>query len=129
MNCRTIIMATFLASTILAGCKKDVSSNNCPELRGGIIANNKEDVGAIIISYIASLSSTIYSQQNLETLAATISANCTINATVACFDCIKTLPSQTEIMLTFVSSGIQVKKTLDISYTPDNKMIFFNMHD
>ena len=62
-------------------------------------------------------------------LADYLSGQCTMNAIIDCFNCIKTLPSQTEIEVYFISSGAQVQRTIDISYTSTNEMRFSNIHE
>ena len=54
---------------------------------------------------------------------------CTMNASALCFDCIQTLPSQSEIRISFDNGASTVEKTIDISYNSNNKMIFYNLHD
>ena len=46
-----------------------------------------------------------------------------------CFDCIKTLPSQSEIRVSYFGINGPVEKTIDIVYTTNNKMVFHNMHE
>jgi hypothetical protein len=70
-----------------------------------------------------------YSLQNIQILSASVSSQCSFTANMLCFSCIKTLPPQTEISISFMDGGSQVRKVFDISYSPDNKMKFVNMHD
>jgi hypothetical protein len=110
---------------LFAGCKKDRLSNlNCNKLKAGLFANDK----AIVSSSLTSLLG-VYSKENLETLVVGISNDCDISAKSLCFDCIYTLPSQSEIQLTFNQSGNSISKVLDISYTQDNKMKIVGIHN
>jgi hypothetical protein len=120
-------VVSFVAT--LSGCKKDISTQECQKLKDGMVLNNTEEVKTVITQFINHLPSKTHTQQNVENLAASISANCAISAQVLCFGCIKTLPEQSEIRLSFMSSGTSIQKTIDISYTPDNEIRFVHMHD
>jgi hypothetical protein len=92
------------------------------------MANKVNEVGTIIGTYISTLHSKTYNQQNIQSLTEKI-AKCDIGSSILCFDCIKTLPSQTEISLNFTNNGVQYQKVIDLSYSPDNRIVFMNMHD
>ena len=92
------------------------------------MANQVDKVGTIIRTSISALPSKTYNQQNIQSLTERIS-KCDIGSSILCFDCIKTLPSQTEISLLFSYNGMQYQKVIDLSYTPDNRIVFRNMHD
>ncbi|MEQ1800097.1 MAG: hypothetical protein ABL872_19230 [Lacibacter sp.] len=99
------------------------------QLSAAITANDVEQTKKGISNFINNLPSAAYTSQNIDKLTSTISGQCIITATVLCFDCIKTLPSQSEIRLSVVSGSTTVIKIIDITYTPDNRMKFRNMHD
>ena len=82
----------------------------------------------IVISYISSLPSPKYTQPNLDQLAQVIS-QCDIKASVSCFDCVKTLPSQTEMGLIFSYNGTQTQKIIDFSYSDNNEIVVLRVHD
>lgn len=126
---RRLSLVVIFISFLAVGCKKHSSESLCNKLQAGMITNSKEEVKSIISLFINNLPSNIYTESNLNLLAGSLSGQCNISANVLCFDCIKTLPSQTEIRLSFTSSGSTVVKTIDISYSPDNKMRVVNMHD
>ena len=121
-----IYFVTVLLIVLVSGCKKQ-SSPACEKLKESIATNNTEEVKSRITQFIYSLPSTDYTAQNLNHLAASLS-QCNISADVLCFDCIQTLPSESEIRISFNSSGTMVTKTIDISYSPGNKMKVVNMH-
>jgi hypothetical protein len=126
MPYRRFAFVMLLFTILPTGCKKQ-SSPVCEKLKESIATNNTEDAKSLITQFINRLPSADYAAQNLDNLAASLS-QCSISATVLCFDCIQTLPSQSEIRLSFNSSGAAIAKTFDISYTPDNKMKVVNMH-
>ncbi|MEI9910965.1 MAG: hypothetical protein WDO71_15605 [Bacteroidota bacterium] len=115
---------------ILAACKKEkIDQADCQRLQNGITTANKEEVKSVITKFISSLPSQTYSEQNLNKLVSIIRQQCGTGATVLCFDCIKTLPSQSEIRISYFGTAGPVEMTVDISYTISNKMVFLNMHD
>lgn len=124
-----IALYSALLMMTLAGCKKNSGSQSCEKLQEAMITNNTTDVKILLTQMINQLPSDIYTQQNLDVLSSSIASQCTISSQVVCFDCIKTLPSQSEIRLSFISAGVAIAKTIDISYSPDNKMQVINMHD
>lgn len=120
---------TFILTLLLgfASCKKD-NQQQCEELKNAAYSNDVAKVGSIITTYITSLASQNYNEQNIEMLSERI-RKCDISASVFCFDCIQTLPSQTEIGLNFLYNGSMVQKVVDLSYSGENKIVFRNLHD
>jgi hypothetical protein len=116
-------------SLIAFGCKKDDATNDCEGLKNALVIDAKEDVKAIINSFINKLPSQAYTEQNINVLASSILNQCSISTQVFCFDCVATLPSITEIQLTVTSSQPNISKIIDISYTPENKMKCVFVHD
>ena len=120
-----------LAAVIVgvSGCKKEALSSDCEQLKVGIASNNVEGVKLIINRFIDRLPSKQYTEQNMQALTNQLKNECSLSADIFCFDCIKTLPSQTEIQISFSRQGNTVRKILDITYTSNNRMIFGNMHE
>ncbi len=114
-------------SAVFIACSKN-AEENCNQLKEAALANNVEEINSIITEYILALPSANYNQPNIRLLAKRIS-NCNISTAVPCYDCIKTLPSQTEISLDFVYNGTPVHKMIDLSYSPDKRIVFRNIHD
>src|SRR4029078_3648850 len=106
MKTCSIILILFSLFNIVA-CKKDKGS--CEDLKQAIMSNKVNEVGTFIESYISALPSKTYNEQNIQSLKEKIS-RCDIASSMPCFDCIKTLPSQTEISLLFTYNGIQYQK-------------------
>jgi hypothetical protein len=122
------ILILFFALFITSGCKKDLD-NSCRELREAIQTNDISKAGSAITRFIKRLPSDVNSSENLQHLATTISDNCSLTAQVLCFGCIQTLPEQSEIRITLNSGSTSLSKTIDISYTSNNRMKFVYMHD
>ena len=85
-------------------------------------------VKTAINNYIDNLPSNLHTMEDLTKLTEYISANCT-NATVFCYGCIYTYPGQSEITITVNSSGTSIKKIIDITGHPYEKMRFANFHN
>lgn len=115
---------------LLVSCQKQATSNDCGNLKDGITNNDIDKVRSTINSLILELPSQDYNTQNLSTLAQRISSQCGVFSEVVCFDCIYTLPSQSEINVQLNSSGsTTIERTIDITYATANTMTFRNMHD
>jgi len=123
-------LTVFLVLLVLfsfTSCKKEHSSS-CQDLKQAAVNNNMDRLKEIVISYISSLPSPKYTQPNLDQLAQVIS-QCDIKASVSCFDCVKTLPSQTEMGLIFSYNGTQTQKIIDFSYSDNNEIVVLRVHD
>lgn len=94
-----------------------------------MLANNKDAVKTVINKFITRLSSETYTEENINKLTSMIDQECDLTCILLCFDCIKTLPSQTEIRISFSQSGSTVSKTLDLTYNSSDRIVFGNMHD
>ncbi len=130
MNKGSLLLMAITCFFCFAGCKKEtVTVADCQQLQTGITANNKEDVKAAISAFISGLPSQTYTEQNLNKLVAAIGKQCGAQATLVCFDCIETLPTQSEIRIGYLSINGPVEKSIDISYNSSNKIVFVNMHD
>ncbi len=94
-----------------------------------MIANDADRMKLVMQELFLSLPSTDYNKGNIDLLIEKIKG-CEIDTGFYCFDCVQTLPSQTEIQLIIEHDGSTLKKTLDISYHhTDNTLRFVNMHD
>lgn len=111
----------------LSSCVKSSTSNtaDCDDLISGLIANNETEVRIAIESFISKIDSPTYTEQNLAHLKSLIVSNCSLEARIDCFDCIKTLPSATEIIFTLGS----VTWVVDLSYDNSNRIVFMNLHE
>lgn len=126
-----LLLMLLFATAVFAGCKKDSPDQKCRELQEALVTNDVETVKTIIDGYIHRLPGKTHTQKNLEKLAETISGNCTILAEILCYNCIYTLPGQSEIRLSFTASGTAIHKTIDISSisTTNETMRTVTMHE
>ena len=88
-----------------------------------------EAATAAIERRINGLAAKKYSEQNLNNLATSLFHGYNVSAEVLCFSCIKTLPPQSEIKISFFSGGSAIRRIIDISYTEDNNIKFVGMHE
>jgi hypothetical protein len=129
-------MATRLLSFIIsffiiavAGCSKDeMQPANCDKLQQAILAGNPDDVETEINRISESLASTPDSKAGLDELSKTISTQCKVTAVTFCYNCIYTLPAQSEIRISITNSGGHKDKIIDITRSGD-KFTFAGMHD
>jgi hypothetical protein len=124
-----LFLFLLLSFVLTTGCKKDKLGEECAGLQDAVLTDNVANAGTAITQFINNLPSQTYSEQNLNKLVAALSGNCSIKAAVLCYSCIQTLPEQTEIRINLNAGLTNYQKTIDISYTPDNRMKFVNMHD
>ena len=121
-----------LALSILSftGCRKDKDFGpTCSRIRNSMIAHDVNGMKQAIQELFLTLPSTDYNKANMDLLVDRISG-CDIDTGFYCFDCVQTLPSQTEIQFIIEHDGSTIKKTIDISYNnTDNTLLFVNMHD
>jgi hypothetical protein len=126
---RSFIYLSILILVFTTGCSKSGAEINCDKLKSAMVTNDVDKAKEAFTAFISHMQDRNYTEQNLQLLASDIDGGCDLNATILCFDCIQTLPGQTEFMLSFQSGSTNLSKVIDISYTPDNKIIFRNMHD
>lgn len=125
--------ALFVIITLLffvTGCKKEtIVPADCQQLQNGSLSNDKDAVKMVINKFISSLTSQVYSQENLNILVSNIGQQCNIILMAVCYDCIDTNPTQSEIRISVGNVINPVEKTIDITYDSSNRMIFGNLHD
>lgn len=121
------LFSAIVFSCVLAfsGCKKeDVGRVDCSSWRKGLLTDDVSELNKAL-GHLA----IAYSKANVERLAASISEQCGMAATVHCFECIKTNPPQTEIRFSFSQSGATIEKTVDLTYTPGRKIRIVKVHE
>ncbi|MGZ8544190.1 MAG: hypothetical protein ACXWV0_02790, partial [Flavisolibacter sp.] len=98
-------------------------------LAEALATQNQEATKGYFNNWINNLSNKNYTQANLQKLVIDINADCNLSAALHCFDCIKTLPEQSEISLTFQYNGNTMTRYADISRSADNKIIYLDFHE
>ena len=120
------LLVTFSLLAVLS-CKKSgavMNSIDCDALIQAIASKNV----MMVQQELGDLLNQAYSNANLEVLAADISSNCDITATLECFDCIKTNPAQSEMSASFVVGDPVRQFVLDLAPSATNtiKVISIN---
>lgn len=126
---RSLIIFLVFLLPVLSCKKEEVGPPACQDLYNALKTGNTEQAGTVISNFIQGLSSREYTRLNIEKLVSRINQQCGTSAELLCFDCIQTLPSQTEIRISWPSVIFPEMKIIDISYNSNNEMIFRNMHN
>ena len=127
-----------LVIMITVSCEhKDQSADfglNCDHLKNGII--NLDD--NILRAEIAKLILDLYPKPvpnddlghlvNFDTLIYRINSCSKIHAEMFCYGCIKTGPSQSEILIKADSSGVQIQRIIDIITSENYNLKFSGSH-
>ena len=123
-----LILGIALLFAVLSCRREQIVASDCTELKSGVTNSNLDQVKAVITKFIRSLPSQDYTEENIKKLVTVMEEQCDASVSLLCFDCIKTLPSQTEIRIGYAGTTSPVNKTIDISYTANKKMKFSDMH-
>ncbi len=118
----------FLMAVLLTSCKKNVSGTEikCEPLQQGLL---NKDV-SLVKSSLGNFLSIKYTQQNFNKLTDTISNNCDITIEYNCFNCIQTLPPQSEIGLAFLdNNGDSTIRILNLAAAPDSTIQLLNIQE
>jgi len=129
---KTIYFVLILCLFIACG-DNEPPAIQCEDLKQGIINNTDDLVRGVIDNLCSDLKPTnddvFGHKKNLNTLVQRFEDKCDVIANIFCYACIKTLPVQSEIIITFVQDSMTYSKTIDIS-TPDDDILFFaGMHN
>ena len=124
-----LVVIALILTTLFNSCRKESLSSNCQRLKDGIISEDLREVETAIANYISGLPNKGYTMSNVNKLCQRISSDCDVSVSLLCFDCIQTLPPQTEIRISFESDGTAKAMTIDLTYNAANEIIFRNMHD
>ncbi|MDF2188107.1 hypothetical protein [Paraflavitalea sp. CAU 1676] len=130
MRARHIFSCILAVSLALTACKKDKEgyTQSCQDVKEALKNESKEVLRAQIDRLIGQLSDKHHNQANLEALVTAINGQCGLQAAILCVQCIKTLPPQSEISITFSENGSQIRRTIDISSTQSDDMRFSSVH-
>jgi hypothetical protein len=124
-----LILGIALLFAVLSCRREHIVASDCMELQSGITNSNEEQVKSVITKFIRSLPSQDYTEENINKLVTAIEEQCDASVSLLCYDCIKTLPSQTEIRVGYAGTTSPINKTIDITYGANNKMKFSDLHD
>ena len=113
---------------LFASCSKDPKAPNpdCDTLKQGLL---NEEV-SVVTSALATFSDLSYSEENINALANTLNMTCDVKASVLCFECVQTLPPETEMSFVLTdNTGDSTARVIDITYTTDKRIKFVAVHE
>lgn len=129
MATRYLSLIPVLLIIVAASCRKDeMQAANCDNLQRAIFAGKPDEVETEINRICSSLINAPDSHEGLKALTDKISSQCKVNANTLCYDCINTLPAQSEIRISVIDVDLQKDKIIDIIRSGD-KFVFAGMHD
>lgn len=109
---------------------------NCENLQVGIINMDSRIVKSEINKIATHLeplkteSDGIGHRENIKALVDHLNSQCSnIKAELLCYACIKTLPPQSEILLTTDSAGVAIKRVIDILTPADSSLSCLRIHE
>jgi hypothetical protein len=135
---RTLPTLALALATLLtfSACKKDTArTESCEALKAGILTNDinlvDQEFEKLLAPYVPNPTAqdTYGHKANIENLVAQLNGECGFTARMDCYNCIKTLPPQSEIHLTVTDGFTSVQQVIDLSYGSNKRLIFSNMHD
>lgn len=116
----------FLIVFLFINCNKDVSGTgvNCESLQEGLL---NDDV-SLVKSSLGNAFDMKYTFENLDKLADTISKSCDITVEYSCFNCVQTLPPQSEMGLAFLdNNGDSAIRVLNLVADTDSTFKLLNI--
>lgn len=127
---KQLLLTLLVSFSFLACSKEDVVANKCENLKSVLRGTDIGSIKNAVQGYVAELPSQEYTEQNINNLIANISGKCVVSATLICFDCIPTLPSASEIKLSFTENGTTVYKIIDLTtFAGSNKIKVQSAHE
>jgi hypothetical protein len=135
-----ILIYTIFLFILTFACNKIVEPTNnnlnCNNLKNGIINMNSETVRFEVDKLLNDLKPNITEtdkigqNENINILINRLNNNCkNITSELICYACIKTYPPQSEILVTTDSSGIKIKRIIDISTPSDSNLYLQGIHE
>ncbi len=123
LACLFVLMFASLST----GCKKEKNNAVDSEFCAFISKKDYNGTGPIINDYLKGQSSVLTEAQKLNQLKDWLnSISCVVGVEILCTSCIKTLPAQSELKVTFLIDGKFAENTLDIIM--ENPLRFGTFH-
>lgn len=126
-----------LASVTFFGCEnKDVapSTLSCSGLANALYENDVDKVGTEINAFLQQFNASPTSEdeyghsKTFKALVEEINACPSLQVNSSCYNCIYTLPPQSEIAISVSDNGQEISRTIDLGYK-NGKLVFVRMHD
>lgn len=135
---RKTIAIVLVISVLFTGCRKEgekPETFSCETLVDGLLLGNNQKVETqinIICSQLVptpDVLDTAGLRKQIDKMVSILIKNCNVEANVLCYGCIKTLPPQSEVRLSFTHNGGLYHKIIDISSPENHVLRFAGMHD
>ena len=133
-----ILILFFTILVIFISCNKDEEheSPNCVSFTEALVYFRTDSIKNVIDELTMDLhpekneNDQWGHQENVDLLIERLNAKCaSITAVLRCYACIKTYPPQSEIILSTDSSGVEVKRVIDILTPDDDVLKYVNVHE
>lgn len=129
----TVLLSVF-SWIFLAACSRDDEANSfsCSELHLAIVENDLPAVKRVLEPLMASLgvpANAAAGTGQLSSVVEFVNECPTLDARLLCFECIQTLPAQSEIELTVHAGITNVIKIIDIQRDRNGVLRVVNVHD
>lgn len=120
-----ILLLLACMGTLFSACRKQGIITDCDALKSALSSQDAAAVSQQVEHLLVK-----HSKGNVERFSEALSEQCDITIKSVCFNCIKTMPEQTLIILEFTLSGVTIQRELDLSYRNDNnRMIVSSVHE
>jgi len=132
-----IFISSVISSIFIFSCNKEseIVSIDCGLLTQGLSSSNNEQVKIEIDKVTADLfsesteSDELGQNENIDLLIERLNSHCeSIEASLVCYACIRTLIPQSEISIKFDSSSVEIERILDIRTPDDDILSYIRMH-
>ena len=111
---------------LLSDCSKDPShiEISCTSLKQGLLKNDT----TVVKDFFGALLSMKYTSQNFNKLTDTLSQSCNITVENSCFNCVETLPPQSEIDVALLdNNGDSTIRILNLEAAADSTIRLLNI--
>ncbi len=125
-----------MALTGAMSCSKADLNANCEKLKSGLLdIESKKTIAIAEINAVAKdihLSRGNYTYEQIKSavdlLIARLQGQCGFENEFACYDCVHTLPPQSEADLSFYHNGEKITRVLDLVVSKDDRLECVNIH-
>ncbi|MEN8139573.1 MAG: hypothetical protein ABFR62_14220 [Bacteroidota bacterium] len=134
---KNIFRILIFSLVALTSCEKndEKADINCESLTQGLISMESDVVSTELEKLTVDLSPNPNAEdqyghsENIELLVSELNQQCeNLQAELACYACIKTYPPQSTLLISINSSGIIIKRVIDISTPKDDVMKYADIH-
>jgi hypothetical protein len=124
---KLFLLSILFTGLFLIGCKDSIELP-CQELRAGLADGDNEVIAGILNDLLKDLSPAPTHEdetghrENLDLFVERLDDQCGFEGYVECYACIKTLPAISEVGINLDSSGVSIRRIVDIR-TPEGALM------